>query len=221
MLTACNATAEQLENMLTCGRIHHPWSWWGTRINPTNKSYFKSSMRFCKVLWQFYNRENKALDLACAGSRCKQISQETLTQKLHCAVWSLWQCPYCVSPPTSAQSSSQRLTKYRCRWKRAGVLQRKMLLYRHKVPTCVLHCHENRALCALNAHCVPSAQTWQYYELNVPLCWQVALATFIIGRQGFGLIWRNICIRFWILVNVCKQWSWMDRNTCKQLNAKS
>lgn len=26
-----------------------------------------------------------------------------------------WHCPYCVSPPTSVQSSSQRLIKYRCR----------------------------------------------------------------------------------------------------------
>lgn len=119
LLKACNTTTEQLENMLTLGGVHHQRSWWGLELiwpiaSPPFLS-FKSSTIFSKVLWQFYNRENKAFDLACAGSRYKQKSQGTLTQKLHCAVWSPWHCPYCVSPPTSVQSSSQRLTKYRCR----------------------------------------------------------------------------------------------------------
>lgn len=60
--------------------------------------------------------------------------KETLTEKLHRASWSVWHCPHCFSPPTSAQSSSHRLTKYRCgeKKKRAVVRPRKMPLYSHE-----------------------------------------------------------------------------------------
>lgn len=94
--------------------------------------YYSEKSSDCSVTKR---RKNKAFDLVRARSRCEQKKKnlgKTLTQKLHCAVWSLWHCPYCVSPPTSAQSSSQRLTKYRCREKRTGVHPRKMPLYRHK-----------------------------------------------------------------------------------------
>lgn len=76
LLKSCNATAEQLENMVTLGGIHHQWSWWGLEliwpITSTHFLCFKSSSKFSRVLWLFHNWENKAFDPVRAGSRGKQ-----------------------------------------------------------------------------------------------------------------------------------------------------
>lgn len=129
------------------------------------------SVLLWEVQWLLCNREkkkNKAFDLVHARSRCEQKNLgKTLTQKLHCAVWSLWHCPYCVSPPTSVQSSSQRLTKYRCREKRTGVHPRKMPLYRHKGAGMCNALSRNGALCALDAQCArlnPNHRTFKGFR---------------------------------------------------------
>lgn len=128
--------------------------------------FFKAARYSSKLHRLFSHRENKAFDPVRAGSRLPwrkgkkrrgeggREGDKTLTEKLHRAAWSLWHCPYCVSPPTSVQSSSHRLTKYRCgkEKKRTGVHPRKMPLYSHKAAVCTMHCHENWALYALNTH---------------------------------------------------------------------
>lgn len=80
--------------------------------------------------------------------------KETLTEKLHRASWSVWHCPHCVSPPTSAQSSSHRLAKYRCgeRKKRAGVRPRKKPLYSHEAASVRNAVSGKLSLVPLNTH---------------------------------------------------------------------
>lgn len=74
---------------------------------------YSAEYRFApKVLWQLCNGENKAFDPVWH----KQKNPRKPWHK-NCTVLfdHYWHCPYCVSPPTSLQSSSQRLLKYRCR----------------------------------------------------------------------------------------------------------
>lgn len=93
-----------------------------------------------------------------AAEERKGGAKETLTEKLHRASWSVWHCPHCVSPPTSAQSSSHRLAKYRCgeKKKRVCVRTRKMPLYSHEVAS--VHCAVSWELSLVLAEYTPSAE---------------------------------------------------------------
>lgn len=168
-----------------------------SRLQITSPSflYFKTVQYSTKcVECSIIDRKNKAFDLVCAGSHCKQKSQKTLTEKLHCAAWSLWHCPYCDSFPSSVQSSSERLTKYRCGKKRTSMHPRKMPLYRHKAAVCDMHCHENGALCALNAHLQHRTDNTRNWTL--PFCLASYFSCkFILGRDRYGYIKGNEWIK--------------------------
>lgn len=110
-----------------------------------------------------------------AAEEKKAGVKETLTEKLHRASWSVWHCPHCVSPPTSAQSSSHRLAKYRCgeRKKRAGVRLRKMPLFSHGAASDAV----SWKLSLVRDEYTPSA--------NMPKVWQVSLTRHSCFCFGF------------------------------------
>lgn len=87
-----------------------------------------------------------------------------------------------------------------------------------------MHCHENGALCALDAHCAASIQSWHYHELDISFCLASHFSwKFILVREGFEYIKGY---SFFVSIIFCKQCSWMDRKIqvvkdVKRQNTKS
>lgn len=140
LLTSLNASAEQLENMVTV---------WGILHRDHNVTDHITSFY---LLLKQHNIEQSALTVQRKQSfwpgPCRQPLQAKIPGHLDrkialCCLITMTLPLLCLS--YSVQSSSQRLTKYRCGKKRTSVHPRKMPLYSHKATVCAMHCHENGA----------------------------------------------------------------------------
>lgn len=148
------------------GGIHHQWSRWGLEyISPITSPcslYLKAVWYSAECFDSFIMEKTNLLTWPVQAVGASEKSQETVTQKLHCAVGSLCHCLHCVSPPTSVQSTSQETHKIQVRH------PRKMPLYGRSAAVCAGHSHED-----MNAHCAPCAQDRQagYGDKDISGCW--------------------------------------------------